>query len=131
MRTIDEIKKTITTAYMNDDTVVKRYGFTFEKGANFDTTFAKTSIESSIFYQLIIMKIIDIFKLNKTTLECVSRHGIPACYVKYINFYDQYSKCIEKGQKRYNIVLSLSEQYGISENTAHKIINLFETSIEC
>lgn len=48
MRTIDEIKRQMTAAYMADKTVRERYGLT--GSATFEETFSKVSIESILFY---------------------------------------------------------------------------------
>ena len=48
MRTIDDIKKQMTAAYMADKTVRERYGLT--GNVTFEETFSKVSIESILFY---------------------------------------------------------------------------------
>lgn len=48
MRTVEEIKKQMTAAYMADKTVRERYGLT--GNATFEETFSKVSIESILFY---------------------------------------------------------------------------------
>ena len=47
-RTITEIKASITTSFMADETVAAFYGFTV--GAGFDATFSKAGFESILFY---------------------------------------------------------------------------------
>jgi hypothetical protein len=48
MRTVNEIKKTMTERWMSDEKVAKKYGFAV--GTPFDDRFAKASPESIIFY---------------------------------------------------------------------------------
>lgn len=48
MNTIADIKNTIVSDFMNNETIADAYGFT--KGDAFDNTFSKVSIESLIFY---------------------------------------------------------------------------------
>ncbi len=47
-KTVAQIKAEMTTAYMADETVAAKYGFTV--GASFEETFSKVSLESIIFY---------------------------------------------------------------------------------
>ncbi len=47
-RTVSEIKKEMTTAFMYDATVAAQYEFTL--GADFDATFSKVSIENILFF---------------------------------------------------------------------------------
>ncbi|MBR1839348.1 MAG: hypothetical protein IJ782_01990 [Prevotella sp.] len=48
MRTIEEIRQSMATAFMNDATLAGRYGFTVD--ADFDATFSSVSIERIIIY---------------------------------------------------------------------------------
>lgn len=47
-RTIQQIKTELTTAFMADNTLAEKYGFT--QGADFDSTFSKVSIENLLLY---------------------------------------------------------------------------------
>jgi hypothetical protein len=75
------------------------------------------------------MKIIDILKLNKTSFETINNQGMPLHYINYIKLYDDYINLKQKGEKKYNIVLTLAEKYSLSENTTHNIIKQFEKEL--
>ena len=47
-RTINEIKQTITTAFMENETLAAAYGYA--RGTNFDDVFSRVSLESIMFY---------------------------------------------------------------------------------
>jgi hypothetical protein len=77
------------------------------------------------------MKIIDIFKINKTTLQCINKEGIKTHYVNYIDFYNEYSRLVYKeGHKKSNAMLHLSDRFGLSESVAFNVIKQFEKEVK-
>jgi hypothetical protein len=68
-RTIEEIKREITTAFMADEDIRSKYGF---RGNVFENEFSKVSLESLIFYEVAVSiwsleKLMDVFEQEQIT----------------------------------------------------------------
>ena len=72
------------------------------------------------------MKVIEIMKLSRNSLELLQKSCIKTDYLKYIDMYDEYTSIVSEGNKKTYAVTYLSDKYGISERQIYYLIRKFE-----
>ena len=76
------------------------------------------------------MKIIEILRFNREILERLSKNDIRTDDWEYVDLYNEYEQLRKEGEKVTWIIDMLSEKYGCSERTIHRIISRFRNDVK-
>lgn len=68
------------------------------------------------------MKVIDVLKLNRETLELLYRAGVRPADYRYIPMYEDYLQMVNDGYKMAYIIATLSARYNVGERTVYSVI---------
>ncbi len=71
------------------------------------------------------MKVIELLRFSRDMLECMSRNDIRTEDWKDVEMFEEYESLRAKGEKTTWIVAYLSDKYGRSERTIHRVIRRF------
>lgn len=98
-----------------------------------ETTFKSTTINN----ERIMEKVNEIcsmsnyllFKTNLNTLKMISENEIPLHYYKYIPLYEKYLKMRASGMKKDYIIITLSEEFEVSDSTIKRVVSVFSRKV--
>ncbi len=76
------------------------------------------------------MKVIELLRFSRDMLECMSRNDIRTDDWEYVDLYNEYEQLRGAGEKVTWIIDTLSEKYGCSERTIHRIISRFRNDVK-
>jgi AraC-like DNA-binding protein len=76
------------------------------------------------------MKVIEILRFNREILERLSKNDIKTDDWEYVDLYNEYEQLRGAGEKVTWIIDTLSEKYGCSERTIHRIISRFKGDVK-
>ena len=76
------------------------------------------------------MKVIEILRFNKEILERLSKNDIKTDDWEYVEMFNEYEQLRKEGEKVTWIIDTLSEKYGCSERTIHRIISRFKGDVK-
>lgn len=68
------------------------------------------------------MKVIDVLKLGRETLELLYRAGVRPTDYRYIPLYEDYLQMVNNGYKMAYIIATLATRYNVGERTVYSII---------
>jgi DNA-binding MarR family transcriptional regulator len=68
------------------------------------------------------MKIIELIKFNRKSMEVMSRFDIKQSDCQYVELYEEYNMLRDKKEKYRYIIASLAEKYHISESSVKRLI---------
>ena len=71
------------------------------------------------------MKVIEILKMSRTSLELLQRSCISMRDLRFIDLYEDYERMAAEGEKITYLVSVLAEKYHISERQVYYIIRKF------
>lgn len=71
------------------------------------------------------MRVIEMVRFSKEMLERMSRNGIRTEDWKDVELFGEYERLTSSGEKSTWVVGHLSEKYGRSERTIHRIVRKF------
>lgn len=72
------------------------------------------------------MKVVEIMKIGRKTLELLQKSCIRTGDVRYLGMYDEFKQIRRDGGKSSYAAAILSEKYKISERTVYYLIRKFE-----
>lgn len=76
------------------------------------------------------MKRIDLIEFNKELLEKLAKAGIRLEDYKYCPLYRDYLKLSEKMLSRKEVILTLAQQYGITDRQVYNILKRLERAVK-
>ncbi len=68
------------------------------------------------------MKCADLVKINRISMELMSKHDIRQSDYAFIELYEEYLVMRDRGDKYNYIIAVLSERYNISDSTVKRIV---------
>ncbi|MBQ3679831.1 MAG: hypothetical protein IJP79_07175 [Paludibacteraceae bacterium] len=76
------------------------------------------------------MKVIEILRFNREILERLSKNDIRTDDWEYVEMFNEYEQLRKEGEKVTWIIDTLSEKYGCSERSIHRIISRFRNDVK-
>lgn len=72
------------------------------------------------------MTLFEALKFNREPLETLIRMGMKPDDARYIDFYAEFEKLKNRGEKTTYVVLYLAEKYSVSERKVYDVIRRFK-----
>jgi hypothetical protein len=76
------------------------------------------------------MKAFELVKINRESMELMSRLDLKSADYQYISLYDEYLILRRGRQKYWYVITYLSEKYGISESTVKRLVRKFSREVD-